>query len=151
MLVGVGIGTELALNGTAAHAFAHIIYKSLLFMSMGAVLQQAGTVSAVRLGGLYRRMPWTATFCIVGAASISAFPLLSGFVSKAMIMTALVQTDHVFIWLVMLFASAGVLEHAGIKIRSEEHTSELQSRGHLVCRLLLEKKKIKTDIDKVLC
>lgn len=116
MLVGVGIGTELALNGTAAHAFAHIIYKSLLFMSMGAVLQQAGTVSAVKLGGLYRRMPWTATFCIVGAASISAFPLLSGFVSKAMIMTALVQTDHVFIWLVMLFASAGVLEHAGIKI-----------------------------------
>src|SRR5690625_6975139 len=91
--------------------------------------------------------PYTTLF----RSSISAFPLLSGFVSKAMIMTALVQTDHVFIWLVMLFASAGVLEHAGIKIRSEEHTSELQSRGHLVCRLLLEKKKIKTDIDKVLC
>lgn len=127
MLVGVGIGTELALNGTAAHAFAHIIYKSLLFMSMGAVLQQAGTVSAVRLGGLYRKMPWTATFCIIGAASISAFPLLSGFVSKAMIMTALVQTDHTFLWLVMLFASAGVLEHAGIKI---PYFGFFSSHGH---------------------
>src|SRR5690625_6161567 len=106
MLVGVSIGTELALNGTAAHAFAHIIYKSLLFMSMGAVLQQAGTVSAVRLGGLYRRMPWTATFCIFGAASISAFPLLSGFVSKSMLMTALLLTYHVLFCQVMLFASA---------------------------------------------
>lgn len=116
MLVGVGIGTELALNGTAAHAFAHIIYKALLFMSMGAVLQQAGTVKASELGGLYRQMPWTATFCIIGAASISAFPLLSGFVSKAMILSALVKTDHLLVWMVMVFASAGVLEHAGIKI-----------------------------------
>lgn len=116
MTVGIGIGTELSLNGTAAHAFAHIIYKALLFMSMGAVLQQAGTVSAAHLGGLYRRMPWTATFCIIGAASISAFPLLSGFISKAMIMSALIKTDHLVIWLIMLFASAGVLEHAGIKI-----------------------------------
>lgn len=116
MTVGIGIGTELSLNGTAAHAFAHIIYKALLFMSMGALLQQAGTVSAIKLGGLYRQMPWTATFCIIGAASISAFPLLSGFVSKAMIMSALIKTDHLLIWLVMLFASAGVLEHAGIKI-----------------------------------
>lgn len=116
MVAGVGIGTELALNGTAAHAFAHIIYKALLFMSMGAVLAQAGTVKASELGGLYRRMPFTATFCIVGAASISAFPLLSGFVSKAMVMSAMLKEGYLLPWLVLLFASAGVLEHAGIKI-----------------------------------
>ncbi|HMQ22402.1 MAG TPA: proton-conducting transporter membrane subunit, partial [Planctomycetota bacterium] len=83
MVVGIGIGTELALNGTAAHAFAHILYKSLLFMAMGAVLYRAGTVKASELGGLYKSMPWTATFCIIGAAAISAFPLFSGFTSKS--------------------------------------------------------------------
>lgn len=131
MLVGVGIGTELALNGTAAHAFAHIIYKALLFMSMGAVLAQAGTVKASELGGLYRKMPWTATFCIIGAASISAFPLLSGFVSKAMILSALVHTDHIVVWLIMVFASAGVLEHAGIKI---PYFGFFSRHGHVTAR-----------------
>ena len=77
-----------ALNGTAAHAFCHILYKALLFMSMGAVLLRAGTVKGSELGGLFKSMPWTTGFCIVGAASISAFPLFSGFVSKSMIITA---------------------------------------------------------------
>ena len=59
MVVGIGIGSELALNGTAAHAFCHILYKALLFMSMGAVLLRAGTVKGSELGGLYKSMPWT--------------------------------------------------------------------------------------------
>ena len=79
MVVGIGIGTEMALNGTASHAFAHILYKALLFMSVGAVLFRTGTSKASELGGLYRTMPLTAIFCLVGAASISAFPLFSGF------------------------------------------------------------------------
>lgn len=116
MVVGIGIGTELALNGTAAHAFAHILYKSLLFMSMGAVLLRAGTVNGSQLGGLYKSMPLTAAFCIVGAASISAFPLFSGFVSKALIMSATAQNGYVWVWFVLLFASAGVFHHSGIKI-----------------------------------
>ncbi|MCB9892366.1 MAG: Na(+)/H(+) antiporter subunit D [Planctomycetes bacterium] len=116
MVVGIGIGTELALNGTAAHAFAHILYKSLLFMSMGAVLYRTGTVKASELGGLYKSMPWTATFCIIGAAAISAFPLFSGFTSKSMILTAAAEEHHPIVFLVLLFASAGVLEHSGIKI-----------------------------------
>ena len=73
MVVGIGIGTELALNGTAGHAFAHIIYKGLLFMSMGAVLLRAGTIKGSELGGLWRRMPYTTVFCVIGAAAISAF------------------------------------------------------------------------------
>ncbi|MFA9459314.1 Na(+)/H(+) antiporter subunit D [Thiohalorhabdus methylotrophus] len=116
MVVGVGIGTELALNGTAAHAFTHILYKALLFMSMGAVLYRVGTVKGSDLGGLYKSMPWTTTFCIVGAASISAFPLFSGFVSKSMILSAAAHEGHLITWLVLLFASAGVFHHSGIKI-----------------------------------
>jgi multicomponent Na+:H+ antiporter subunit D len=116
MVVGVGIGTELALNGTAAHAFSHILYKALLFMSMGAVLFRTGTCKGSELGGLYKTMPWTAGFCMVGAASISAFPLFSGFVSKSMIMTAAAGEGHFVVWLVLLFASAGVFHHSGIKI-----------------------------------
>ena len=116
MVVGIGIGTEMALNGTSAHAFAHILYKALLFMSMGAVLHRVGTTKASELGGLYKSMPWTAGFCIIGAMSISAFPLLSGFISKAMILTAVADEGYWLIWLVLLFASAGVLDHSGIKV-----------------------------------
>jgi multicomponent Na+:H+ antiporter subunit D len=116
MVVGIGIGTELAIDGTVAHAFTHILYKALLFMSMGAVLYRVGTVKGSELGGLYKSMPMTAGFCIVGAASISAFPLFSGFVSKSLILTAVAGEGHWFVWLVLLFASAGVFHHSGIKI-----------------------------------
>lgn len=116
MVVGVGIGTDLALNGAVAHAFADILFKGLLFMSMGAVLFRTGTVKGSELGGLYKSMPWTTGFCIVGAASISAFPLFSGFVTKSMIMSAAMEQGHFWTWLVLLFASAGVFHHAGIKI-----------------------------------
>jgi len=116
MVVGIGIGTELSLNGTAAHAFSHILYKALLFMSMGAVLYRTGTIKGSELGGLYKTMPYTTGFCIVGAASISAFPLFSGFISKSLIVTAAAVEGHWFVWGVLLFASAGVFHHSGIKI-----------------------------------
>jgi multicomponent Na+:H+ antiporter subunit D len=116
MVVGIGIGSELAINGAVAHAFADILFKGLLFMSMGAVLLRTGTIKGSELGGLYKSMPWTAGFCMVGAASISAFPLFSGFVTKSMIMSAAAGEGLLFTWLVLLFASAGVFHHAGIKI-----------------------------------
>lgn len=116
MVVGIGIGTELSLNGTVAHAFVHIIYKALLFMSMGAVLHRVGTTKASELGGLYKYMPFTTVFCIIGAMSISAFPLFSGFVAKSLIMSALGGQGLILIYFILFFASAGVLEHSGIKI-----------------------------------
>ncbi len=116
MVVGVGIGTELALNGTAAHAFSHILYKALLFMSVGAVLFRTGTSKASELGGLYRTMPVTAACCLVGAASISAFPLFSGFVSKSLILSAASDSGYYLVWFALLVASAGVLSHSGIKV-----------------------------------
>ena len=116
MVCGIGIGTELALNGAVAHAFADIVFKGLLFMSMGAVLFRTGTAKGSELGGLYKSMPWTAGFCMVGAASISAFPLFSGFVTKSMVIAAAMEKGYFWTWLVLLFASAGVFHHAGIKI-----------------------------------
>lgn len=123
MVVGIGVGTELAINGACAHAFNDILFKGLLFMSMGAVMYRTGKINATDLGGLYKSMPWTCLFCCVGAASISAFPLFSGFVSKSMVMSAVAENSHlpgqgalVAVWLVLLFAAAGVFHHAGIKI-----------------------------------
>jgi multicomponent Na+:H+ antiporter subunit D len=116
MVAGIGIGSAMAVNGAVAHAFADVIFKGLLFMSMGAVLTMTGRTKGTDLGGLYKTMPKTAFLCIVGAMAISAFPLFSAFVTKSMIMVAAIEEHHYIVWLFMLFASAGVLEHAGIKI-----------------------------------
>ena len=116
MVVGIGIGTQLAINGAVAHAFADILFKGLLFMAMGAVLYRVGHVNGSDLGGLYKSMPITTGLCIVGAASISAFPLFSAFATKSLIMSAAAHEHYLWLWLVLLFASAGVFHHAGIKI-----------------------------------
>ena len=116
MVVGIGLGTEMAINGAVAHAVNNILFKGLLFMSVGAVLLRTGTAKGSELGGLYKSMPWTTGFCLVGAASISAFPLFAGFVSKGMILAATAEEGHWIVWLVLLFGSAGVFHHSGIKI-----------------------------------
>lgn len=116
MVVGIGIGTGLAMNGSAAHVYSDILFKGLLFMSVGAVLYRTGKTKATELGGLFRSMPFTGVCCIIGAASISAFPLFSGFASKSIIMSAAAEGHFTLIWLLLLFASAGVFHHAGIKI-----------------------------------
>ncbi len=116
MVVGVGIGTQTALNGTASHAFASNLYQPLLFMAVGAILLRTGTARVSELGGLYRTMPLTMLFCLVGAASISAFPLFSGFVSKSMILDEAAGAKMFLVWGGLLLASAGALIHSGIKI-----------------------------------
>jgi multicomponent Na+:H+ antiporter subunit D len=115
MVTGIGIGTETALNGTAAHAFTHIIYKALLLMSAGSVLLMTGKRTCTDLGGLFRTMPLTAACGIIGALSISSFPLTSGFVSKSMISQAAADERMGMVWLLLAAASAGVFLHAGIK------------------------------------
>ena len=115
MITGVGIGTEMALNGAAAHAFAHIIYKALLLMSAGAVLYQTGKRKCTDLGGLFQSMPVTTVCGIVGALAISSLPWTSGFVSKSMISQAAGDEQLALVWLLLLAASAGVFLHAGIK------------------------------------
>lgn len=115
MVTGIGIGTELALNGAAAHAFTHIIYKALLLMSAGSVLYMTDKRKCTDLGGLFRTMPLTATCGIIGALSISAFPLTSGFVSKSMISDAAGMQHLAVVWFLLTAATAGVFLHAGIK------------------------------------
>jgi multicomponent Na+:H+ antiporter subunit D len=115
MVTGVGIGTAMALNGAAAHAFCHIIYKSLLWMSAGAVLYMTGKSRCTDLGGLYKTMPWTLIFGTIGALAISSFPGTSGFTSKTLIIEQAVHQHLVWVWIVLEIASAGVFLHAGIK------------------------------------
>lgn len=116
MVAGVGIGTEMALNGATAHAFAHILYKSLLFMGVGAVMHMTGKRKLTELGGLYKTMPVTMILYMIGGLSISAFPLFSGFVSKSMVVSA-AQESHIS-WAVLLLtlASAGTFLHTGLKL-----------------------------------
>ena len=115
MVCAVGIGTEMALNGAAAHAFAHIIYKALLFMSAGVVLYRTGKSRCTDLGGLFRTMPFTTCMGIIGALSISSFPLTSGFTTKSMISQAAVDENLFMVYMLLTAASAGVFLHAGIK------------------------------------
>ncbi len=116
MVVGIGIGTASAINGAVGYAFCNIIFESLLFMAVGAAMHRTGTSKASELGGLYRTMPLTMIFCVIGALSISAFPGFAGFVTKGLIIDGAGEANLFWLWLVLLFASAGVLEHAGIKI-----------------------------------
>lgn len=115
MIVGIGIGTEMALNGAAAHAFAHIIYKALLLMSAGSVLMMTNRRKCSELGGLFRTMPLTMVCGTIGALAISAFPLTSGFVSKSMVSQAAIDQHLTIVWLLLAAATAGVFLHAGIK------------------------------------
>ncbi len=115
MVCAVGIGTEMALNGAAAHAFAHIIYKALLFMSAGVVVYRTGMNRCTDVGGLFRTMPLTAICGIIGALAISGFPLTSGFTTKTMISQAAANESLVIVYFMLAAASAGVFLHAGIK------------------------------------
>ncbi|GHA99083.1 Na(+)/H(+) antiporter subunit D [Algimonas arctica] len=116
MVAGIGIGTTMAMNGVVGQVFVHVIFKGLLFMSIGAVMYRTGTAKASELGGLFRSMPYTTVLCLIGAGSIAAFPMLAAFVTKSMILTAALE-EHLWIpFAMMLFASAGVMEHSGIKV-----------------------------------
>ncbi|HQP51821.1 MAG TPA: Na(+)/H(+) antiporter subunit D, partial [Syntrophorhabdaceae bacterium] len=116
MVAGVGIGTELAINGACAHAFAHILYKALLFMGAGAILYMTGTAKLSRLGGLYKYMPLTMIFYIVGAISISGFPLFSGFVSKSMIVASAHEKGRLMLLTFMNLAGIGTFLSVGLKV-----------------------------------
>ena len=114
MVVAIGVGSEMAINGVAAQAFAHVIYKGLLFMALGAVLHQVGTTKQTQLGGLAKRMPWTCLFCCIGALSV--VPLNCGFVTKALVLSAVAEHHLDFTWLALVAAAAGAFLTAGIKV-----------------------------------
>jgi len=115
MVCAIGIGTETAINGAAAHAFAHIVYKALLFMSAGVVIYRTGKNLCTDVGGLFRTMPVTTVCGIIGALAISSFPLTSGFTTKSLISEAAHIEHLTVVYFLLAAASAGVFLHAGIK------------------------------------
>jgi multicomponent Na+:H+ antiporter subunit D len=116
MVIGIGIGTTLSLNGAVAHAYSSVLYMGLLFMSIGSIMHQTGRVNATALGGLYKTMPLTTIFCIIGAASMSAFPLFNGFISKSMIVSASGYEELTAVWFILLIASAGIFVSSGVRV-----------------------------------
>lgn len=116
MVAGIGIGTEMALNGATSHAFAHILYKALLFMGAGAVIYVTGRRKLTELGGLYKTMPWTVALYMVGALAISAFPFFSGFVTKSMVVAAAGADHRALVMLALTMASSGTFLHTGLKL-----------------------------------
>lgn len=116
MVAGVGLGTNMAINGACAHAFAHILYKGLLFMGCGSVLYMTGESKFTQLGNLWKKMPWTFAFTLIGGLSISAFPLFSGFVSKSMIVSAGFEDHKYWVGFLLMLASAGTFLHTGLKV-----------------------------------
>ena len=116
MVTGVGMGTEMALNGSVSHAFAHILYKALLFMGAGAVIHMTGKRKLTELGGIYKTMPLTFTLYMIGGFAISAFPLFSGFVSKSMVVAAASHEHRPFVMLLLTMASSGTFLHTGLKL-----------------------------------
>jgi multicomponent Na+:H+ antiporter subunit D len=116
MVTGVGIGTALALNGAVAHAFCHILYKALLFMGAGAVLQTTGISQLTNLGGFARYQKATLALYMIGAFSISGFPLFNGFISKSMIVSAAGYAHYDIIMLLLMLASVGTFLSIGLKL-----------------------------------
>ena len=114
MVVAVGVGTPLAISGAAAMAFAHVIYKGLLFMAVGAVLMRTGTANQTDLGGLFSKMRWTGIFCLVGAFSVA--PLNCGFVTKSLVFSAVAHEHLEWVWLLLMFGAVGAFVAAGIKV-----------------------------------
>ena len=115
MVIGAGIGTSMAINGAATHAFVHIIYKGLLLMSAGSVLFITGRNRCSDLGGLYKHMPFTMVCGAIGGAAISAVPFTSGYIAKPLVLAATLEANMAWLWLLLIAAGAGVFLHAGIK------------------------------------
>ncbi len=116
MVTGVGIGTALSLNGTAAHAYSHILYKALLFMGAGAVIQATGKSKLTELGGLAPKMRVVLVLFMIGAFSISGFPLFNGFISKSIIVSSAGKAHIEWAYLLLMLASVGTFLHTGLKI-----------------------------------
>lgn len=116
IIAAVGIGTELAINGAAALTIGNIIYKSLLFMSAGAVIYSTGLTKLTELSGIYKKMPLNTFFFTVGALAISGVPLLNGFTSKSMVISAAAYNHMGTVELLLYLASIGTFLSIALKL-----------------------------------
>lgn len=107
MVAAIGIGTTLALNGGIAHLFNNIVYKTLLFMVVGAIIYQTGRHRLSELGGLRHSMPLTFAASLIASAAIAGFPGLSGYVSKELIVAAAAESGYFTLETLLLIGSIG--------------------------------------------
>ena len=131
MVAGVGIGTEMAINGATAHAFSHILYKALLFMGAGTVLYTTGKSKLTKLGGLWKSQRIVCWLYLIAGFSISGFPLFNGFISKSMTVAAAGEAHHDWALLLMTLAAVGTFLSVGLKLPyftwfSKEKPAELK-------------------------
>jgi multicomponent Na+:H+ antiporter subunit D len=116
MVAAMGVGTGLAVNGAVAHAFTNILNKGLLFMAAGAVLYSTGKSKLSELGGLIKQMPFVFLLYMVGAVSISGFPLFCGFTSKGIVTSSLESAGYMPAFLLLNLASVGTFLSVGLKL-----------------------------------
>lgn len=116
MVAGVGVGTAMALNGAAAHAFSHILYKSLLFMCAGAIMYATGIRKINQLSGMAKRMPFVAICFFVAAFSISGVPFFNGFISKTVTMAAASAAGYDWVYTLLELASVGTFLSITLKM-----------------------------------
>jgi len=105
IVLGIGLGTPLGIAGGLFHLFNHALAKGLLFLTSGSIQQSTGTRNLDEMGGLAKRMPFTAATNLVGALSIAGVPPLNGFWSKLLIIMALIQAGHPVFALVAVLTS----------------------------------------------
>jgi NADH-quinone oxidoreductase subunit L len=96
MILGIGTALPVGIVGGLFHTVNHAIYKSCLFLTGGAVEQQAGTTDLRKIGGLMAKMPITFACFVVAAFSISGFPLTNGFFSKELIYDGALARGWIF-------------------------------------------------------
>ena len=116
MVAGIGVGTAMTVNGAAAHAYAHILYKGLLFMSTGTILYAVGTAKLDELGGLAGRLPWVMLLYMVAALSISGMPIFNGFISKTMTIAGAANEHRTLVALGLEIAAVGTFISVGLKL-----------------------------------
>ncbi len=116
MVAAIGVGTELAVNGATAHAFAHILYKGLLLMGTGAVLHATGRSRSTELGGIAHRMRAVLVLYMIGAVSISSLPLFSGYISKEIAVQGVSVAGYSGAVFLLKIASVGTFLSTGLKL-----------------------------------
>lgn len=107
MVAGIGVGTALSVNGGVAHLINNLLYKTLLFMCMGSVIQMTGKRKLTELGGLAGKMPVTCITCVIASLSISGAPGFNGFVSKGMLISSMAEAHQPILEWMLRLASVG--------------------------------------------